>query len=60
MYDIFNPDGIFIGRTSLENYGQYGISESPLFATIKKDRLYFIREKETGFKELVIYKMKWE
>ncbi len=59
-YDIFNPNGAFIGRLSLENYGQYGMSETPLFAMVKRNHLYCIREKESGFKELVVYKMRWE
>jgi len=59
-YDIFNTSGVFIGRTSLENYGQYGTSDSPLYAMAKKDRLYYIRQKESGFKELAVYNMKWE
>jgi len=47
-------------RTVLDNYGQYGKTEGPLFAMAKGDRLYCVREKESGFKELVVYKMEWE
>ena len=59
MYDIFTSEGIFIGRTSLWN-------NKKLYPTIifpvraKKNRLYCLREKESGYKELVVYKMKWE
>jgi len=57
VYDIFNPDGIFIGKMSLDNYrGTY----RPFPAKAKNNRLYCIREKESGYKELVVYKMKWE
>jgi hypothetical protein len=59
-YDIFNLDGIFIGRTSLENFGQYGTSDAPLYAAATKGRLYCVRQKDSGFKELAVYKMKWE
>jgi len=57
VYDIFNPDGIYIGIMSLDNYrGTY----SPFPAKAKNNRIYCIREKESGYKELVVYKMKWE
>jgi len=57
VYDIFNPDGIFIGKMSLDNYrGTY----RPFPAKAKNNRLYCIREKESGYKELVVYKMRWE
>lgn len=59
-YDVFNASGVFIARTSLDNYGQYGISDSPLYAMAKKGRLYCIHQKESGFKELVVYNMSWE
>lgn len=52
MFDIYNPDGIFIARKSLN--GSLG------WATVKQDRLYCLNEKESGYKELVVYKMKWE
>ncbi len=57
VYDIFNPDGIFTGKMSLNNYGgRYG----SLPVKVKNNRLYCLNEKENGYKELVIYKMKWE
>ncbi len=56
IYDIFNPDGAFIGRMSLDNYADF----RPLEAKAKKKRLYALREKESGYKELVVNRMKWE
>jgi len=57
VYEIFNPDGIFIGKMSLDNYrGMY----RPFPTKAKNNRIYCIREKESGYKELVVYKMKWE
>jgi hypothetical protein len=57
VYDIFNPDGIFIGKMSLDNYrGTY----RPFPVKAINNRIYCIREKESGYKELVVYKMKWE
>lgn len=64
IYDIFNPAGQFIGRTELENYGNLAtspiINPLPLDVVAKKSRLYCLREKESGYKELVVYEMMWE
>jgi len=57
VYDIFNPDGIFTGKISLNNYkGMY----RSLPVKVKNNRLYCLNEKESGYKELVVYKMRWE
>ncbi len=56
MYDIFNPEGIFIMRKSMNIY-TWG--EIDLSAVVKKNHLYCMQEKENGFKKLVIYKMNW-
>lgn len=60
IYDIFNSDGAFIGRIGFNNYGQIGIQEVPLPALSKNGLLYYVREKDSGYKELVVYKMRWE
>ncbi len=64
IYDIFNPDGLFIGRIELDNYGSSPFSVTgirvPLNVAAKNNRLYCLREKESGYKELVVYKMRWE
>ena len=48
---IFNPEGIFIGSRYLKE------AQARKF---KNNRLYCIYRKESGFEELVAYKMKWE
>ncbi len=61
MQDIFNSDGIFITRRRIAGYGKWiypGIALDR--AKAKNNRLYCIREKESGYKELVVYKMNWE
>jgi hypothetical protein len=58
MYDIFNSEGVFVGRTSFMNSGFLQRSGFPVRA--KKNHLYCIGEKESGYKELVVYKMNWE
>lgn len=64
IYDIFNPDGLFIGRIELDNYGNLAtspiINPLPLDVVAKNSRIYCLREKESGYKELVVYKMRWE
>ena len=62
IYDIFNSDGYFTGRISLDNFGNAISSERPypLLAVAKSNRLYHLREKESGFIELVINKMIWQ
>jgi len=56
MYDIFSPEGVFIMRKSMNIY-TWG--EIDLSAIAKKNHLYCLQEKESGFKELVVYRMNW-
>jgi len=60
IYDIFDSDGVFIGRIGLDNYGQDAMQMAPLPALSKDGLLYSVREKESGYKELVVYRMNWE
>jgi len=61
IHDIFNPEGIFIARVSIAGYGSWIYPQLTLNrAKAKNKRFYCIREKEDGFKELVVYKMRWE
>lgn len=59
MYDIFNPDGIFIGRVSLNIYSSV-IGGKEVYAKAAKRHLYCLEEKENGYRELVVYEMNWE
>jgi hypothetical protein len=58
MFDIFNPEGIFIGRKSLKGFAI--LEMLPLNIKIKNDHFYYIEEKESGFRQVVVYKMNWE
>ncbi len=51
LLHIFNPEGIFIGTKSLKE------SRSRRF---KNNRMYSVYRKESGFEELVVYKLRWE
>lgn len=59
--DIFNASGIFIGRVAVGYYDRFrhyweGVS---LDVVAKNSRFYVLREKEDGYKELVVYKAVW-
>ena len=56
MYDIFNPDGVCVGRKSLKVHHD----ESGVYAKFKNGRLYRLNEKNSGYKELVVSKVVWE
>ena len=58
MYDLFNAKGVFIGRKSL-NLGSAQYFFQINYAKIKKGLLYYYREKESGYKELVVQKVTW-
>jgi hypothetical protein len=67
IFDIFNSDGLFIGRISLSNGGNpyprnplIAIGGNPYDVRVKNNRLYCMRGKKSGYQELVVYKMTWE
>jgi hypothetical protein len=60
IHDVFNSDGIYVSRINLKNYGKLEWALEPLLAVAKNNRLYCLQEKESGYKELVVYKMRWE
>ncbi len=51
MVDIFNAEGVFIGRSSLKK---------ALSRIFKSDRLHVLHEKESGFQKLVVSNMLWK
>jgi len=61
MCDIFDPDGHFISHVGFGNFAEWDtIIRSQLVVIAKKNRLHCIQQKESDFKELVVYKMNWE
>jgi len=62
IYDIFNREGLFVGRMVLDNcrYWPKSTIKVPSEVVAKNKRLYCLREKESGYGELVVYKMRWE
>jgi len=57
IFDIFTKDGVFIARTSLNTH-HWGYGS--MNAKARGNHLYAVQEKESGYKELVVYKMNWE
>ena len=64
IFDIFTPDGFFFARASFEAYLSADLfapgSPADSWIISKKGRLYAIREKLNGYKELVVYRMMWK
>ena len=56
LYDIFNAQGAFIGRTSLGNSDPF----YPRTALAKRGLMYSLNEKPNGYKELNVFRMSWE
>jgi len=59
ILDIFSSDGIFIARKSIK----HSLSNTrlpELYIKAKMNHLYCVQKKESGYKELVVYKMRWE
>lgn len=61
VVDLFNSDGIFVGRTTLKSLFTM-LTPGPLvpYIKIKKDRLLCLLRKDSGYKALVVYRMNWE
>jgi hypothetical protein len=56
MVDIFNHDGVFVGRKSLDIRTWNGL----LWAKMIGNLFYCPQENESGYKKLIVYKMRWE
>jgi len=55
VFDVFNSEGVFVLRKNLIILNNWDLQ-----AKAKRGCLYCVREKESGYKELVVYKMMWE
>ena len=59
--DIFDPEGHFISHVGLGNFAEWdNVVRSQLVVIAKQSRVYYILQKESGYKELMVYKMSWE
>jgi hypothetical protein len=57
LFDIFNKDGVFVARRSINVYSD---GNGVTFARIKGDRMYLVQEKPSGFKQMAVYRMLWK
>ncbi len=56
IFDIYTQEGIFVGRKGLPVWSD----ENGFYAKIRNNRFYSLLEKESGYKELVVFQMTWE
>jgi hypothetical protein len=57
-WDIFNPEGVFIGRVALDIQWS-GLYLGSRYTFIKNGRLYYHRVKESGYHELIVSDVTW-
>jgi hypothetical protein len=59
--DVFDRDGVFIGRAAVGYFDYLGalFEQSALVVVAKHGRIHALREKENGYKELVVSKAVW-
>jgi hypothetical protein len=57
IFDIFNPDGIFIGRKAMNILT---LGDAYVCAKARNERLYCFQEKSDGFREFNVYRIRWE
>jgi hypothetical protein len=55
IFDVFTPEGVFFGRVPIKSR----IDSRQIAIKAKHNRIYSICEKESGYKELLVYNMKW-
>jgi len=53
MYEVISPEGKLVNRVSLGPY----FSTGNILAKVCRNQLYLVREKESGEKELVVYRI---
>jgi hypothetical protein len=56
MVDMFSVEGAFFGRVSWNILH----GNTPIAAFIKSERLYYLREKESGYKQFVAERLIWK
>ncbi len=61
MNDVFSPEGVRLFRVGLghQDYMRDSYNNSFLDVVLKNGRAYCVREKPSGFKEVVVYSMIW-
>lgn len=59
LFDVFDPDGLFIDRMRLDNSGNEITANwgGPFQVRVRNGRIYSLRKKESGYQELIVYKL---
>lgn len=57
IFDIFNSEGVFIGRKAMNILT---LGDAYVCAKSRRERLYCFQEKSDGFREFHVYRMNWE
>jgi hypothetical protein len=57
IFDIFNPQGVFISRKAMNILT---LGDAYVCAKSRRGRLYCFQEKPDGFREFSVYRMNWE
>lgn len=60
IHDVFDKDGVLIARVPLGKYGILGRALNPLRAAAANGRFYRLAFKESGYPELIVYRMVWK
>lgn len=56
IFDIFSPDGFYVGRNTINAMYRNGV----VAAQVIENHLYCLSEKDSGYTELTVYRMNWE
>ena len=59
LWDVFDPEGVFIGRKSLDVSLWRGLNNGSRYTMIKNGLFYDYVEKESGYNELVVSAITW-
>ena len=61
LCDVFAPDGTYILRAGIgfRDLSRYMLGVQYFDVAVKRDRLVCVRNKPSGFKEVIVYKMFW-
>ncbi len=60
LHDVFNPSGVLIGRIVLPDLGRGPAAVKRYPAKARNGRIYCVRERDDGFQELAVYKLRIE
>jgi hypothetical protein len=59
--DIFSPEGVRFARAAIgfQDLIRYSLEGIPFDVVLRNGRAHCVREKESGYKEVVVYRVIW-